>query len=484
MIRASRKFVFLLGLFLAAGIVAKAAPASESAPASPAATIPVLMVSDVHFEPFWDPAKVPQLAAAPVSQWQAILASPASPDQAERFAALHVTCPVRGDDTAYALFTSSLEAMRAQAPHARFITLSGDLIAHDFPCKFKATVPNSTPQQYQAFVVKTIRFVLSELRTTFPNAPLYAALGNNDSGCDDYKIDRNGSFLGEINQDFIGALPASERKAAEASFAAEGDFSAALPAPLRDTRILVIDNLFQSKKYQTCSGKDDASAAKAQNAWLRAQLEDARAHHEKVWVMGHIPPGIDPFSTIVKLKNVCAGKKPTVFLSSDDLANTLAGYGDVIRLAIFAHTHMDEMRLLSAPGKKPVALKMVPSISPVDGNNPSFTIASIDPRTATMLDYRVIAASNQTGINTTWTQEYDYGQTYHEPAYAAPELQSLIHTFLDDPDVQSPASHAYLHNYYVRDLSLELRLFWPQYTCALSNFTEDSYRACRCSASK
>ncbi len=479
MIRASRKLVFVLGLFIAACATVKAAPMSK-----PGQSIPVLLVSDVHFEPFWDPAKVPQLAAAPVSQWHAILSSPASPDQPRRFAVLHASCSVRGEDTTYALFADSLEAMHAQASHARFITLSGDLIAHNFPCKFHATVPNSTSRQYEAFVVKTIQFVLSEIRATFPNAPLYAALGNNDSGCDDYQIDANSTFLADINQAFTGSLPIDDRKAAEASFNAEGDFTAALPEPFHNTRILVLDDLFQSKKYQTCAGKDDSSGSDAQNAWLRAQLEKARKDHEKIWVMGHIPPGIDPYATISKLKNVCAGKKPTVFLSSDDLANTLADYGDVIRLAIFAHTHMDEMRLLSVPGKAPVALKMVPSISPVDGNNPSFTIASIDPHTATMLDYRVIAASNQTGIDTEWTEEYDYAKTYHEAAYAAPQLQSLISTFTDDPDAQSPMSRAYLRNYFVRDRSLELRLFWPQYTCALSNFTEDSYRACRCAASK
>ena len=37
-----------------------------------------LMVSDIHFEPCWDPGKLQQLAAAPVSGWKAILAAPAS----------------------------------------------------------------------------------------------------------------------------------------------------------------------------------------------------------------------------------------------------------------------------------------------------------------------------------------------------------------------------------------------------------------------
>ena len=39
-----------------------------------------------------------------------------------------------------------------------------------------------------------------------------------------------------------------------------------------------------------------------------------------------------------------------MFLSSEALAETMARFGDVIRLAIFAHTHMDEVRLLAGGG--------------------------------------------------------------------------------------------------------------------------------------
>ena len=99
--------------------------------------------------------------------------------------------------------------------------------------------------------------------------------------------------------------------------------------------------------------------------------------------MAHIPPGVDSYSTAKKWMALCAGGKPKMFLSSEALPEMLAGYGDVVQLAIFAHTHMDEVRLLT-PAKtdaaqKPVAVKMVASISPIDGNNPSFTLAAIDP---------------------------------------------------------------------------------------------------------
>ena len=43
---------------------------------------------------------------------------------------------------------------------------------------------------------------------------------------------------------------------------------------------------------------------------------------------------------------LCARGKPKMFLSSEALPEVLAGYGDVVQLAIFAHTHMDEVRLL------------------------------------------------------------------------------------------------------------------------------------------
>jgi sphingomyelin phosphodiesterase acid-like 3 len=467
--------------------LAAAKPGAHAAPA-PQPSVTALLVSDVHFEPFWDPAKVPQLAAAPVSGWKAIFAAPASPDQAARFAATQQSCKTRGEDTDYALLASSLAAMRAHAPRTRFLTISGDLISHAFPCKWAATMPNATPQEYEAFVEKTLEFVLGEFRAEFPAAPVYAALGNNDSGCADYRIDANGSFLAASAAAFTGKLPQPERKAAEADFAAGGNFSASLPAPFRHTRLVIIDDLFQSRKYQTCAGKDDSTGAEAQIAWLRGELDKARANHEQVWVMGHIPPGIDPYSTASKMKNVCGGKDPEFFLSSDELANTLAGYGDVIRLAIFAHTHMDEMRLLEPfplKGKAlPVPLKMVPSISPVDGNNPSFTIASVDPRTATLRDYRVIAASNQSGVDTKWAEEYDYARAYHKPAYSPTAVEQLVGAFQADPDAKSPESESYLRNYFVRDQSLALKLFWPQYTCALSNFTADAYHACRCPAAK
>jgi hypothetical protein len=57
----------------------------------------------------------------------------------------------------------------------------------------------------------------------------------------------------------------------------------------------------------------------------------------------------------------------------------------------------------------------------------------------------------------------------------------LVAEFAADPNVQTEASQSYIRNYYVRDVSAEIKAFWPQYSCALSNLTAESYRSCVCS---
>jgi sphingomyelin phosphodiesterase acid-like 3 len=479
-LRRGARFYLLPVLLLSAAKMLTAHPA----PAGPK-PVQVLMVSDIHFEPFWDPGKVTQLEAVPASQWKAILASPPSPDRAERFAALQMECKAKGLDSDSTLFASSLAAMRANAPDAKFITVSGDLLAHDFACKYQAAVPHATAAGEESFAAKTLEYVVGELRGTFPGVPVYAALGNNDSGCGDYHLNPGWSFLRAIAPALSADLPEPQRGQARRDIAKGGYYSVALPAPMRPARLLILDDLFMSDRYATCGGKPDPAPAADQIAWLRGQLEQARRAHEKVWVMAHIPPGINPYSTIRNMGDVCLGDAPEMFLGSAALPETIAEFGDVVRLAIFAHTHMDELRLLRAskpPGHHTaVALKMVPSISPVDGNNPSFVVASVDPESAVLRDYRVVAASNKTGVETQWREEYDFDRTYGETEFSAASVKRMIAGFRMDRSAGTQAAHEYLKNYFVGgDESTLLQPFWPEYTCTLANDTKAGFRSCMC----
>jgi sphingomyelin phosphodiesterase acid-like 3 len=451
-------------------------------------SIQALFVSDIHFEPFRDPGKSAQLAGAPVGDWNAILAAPASADAAAQWMKLEKACPTRGEDTSYALYQSSLHAIHAQAGHAKFVILSGDLIAHNFSCKFAAVFPKAAPAHYRAFVEKTIVFVMANLRAALPGVPVYAALGNNDSDCGDYQLDADSTFLKESAGVFAADLHGAEQSQALKDFASGGYYSASLPAPVKNTLLVVLDDIFMSGRYKTCGGNVDAAPAAAQIAWLKHQLDEARDKKEKVWVMAHIPPGVDSYATARAWMALCAGGTPKMFLSSEALPEVLAGYGDVVQLAIFAHTHMDEVRLLIPPNvddaHRPVAVKMVASISPIDGNNPSFTVATVDPVHATLKDYRVIAASNQTGIDTVWSEEYDFAKAYHEPAFTAAAVGNMIAGFKADPAAQTSASQDYLR-YYMTGVDMRMMaLIWQPYVCSLTNGATDVYRECVCSSVK
>jgi sphingomyelin phosphodiesterase acid-like 3 len=466
-----------------------AAPLSAAAQAPSPATVPVFLLSDIHLDPFHDPAKFAALRDTPATGWAAILYAPASLTQAADFAKLQATCNAKGIDTPPALLASSLHAARQQQAHPLFTTVSGDLLAHQFDCRFHTLAPTASEVDYSAFASKTVAFIALQLRETFPQTPIYFALGNNDSGCKDYREDPDSAFLRANAVSFSGdALTPANRAAILHEFPQLGDYTITLPAPIAHTRLIVLQDIFESKRYTTCNGTSNDDAATQQIAWLRTQLTAARAAHEHVWVMAHIPPGIDAYSTFSKHRNVCAGKDPEMFLASEALSTTLSEFPDVIRLALFGHTHMDEFRVYQTPtGTIPV--KLVPSITPVNGNNPAFTLAAIEPSTATLKDYAVYSASNQTGVQTSWSEEYRYSTTYHLPDLSGPSLAKLTDSFVSDKPGTTAASKAYQQYFYVGDPGISasmkaaaMQIVWPTYACAITHADATSFRSCACPA--
>jgi sphingomyelin phosphodiesterase acid-like 3 len=449
-----------------------------------AKTVPALFLSDIHFDPFHDPARATQLAAAPIEEWTTILAQPELPDQPQAFAALQKACDSKAIDTRYALLDSTLQAIKTNAADTRFVTISGDLLGHQFDCRYDQLVRANDPAGYAAFVQKTIAFLMLELQRTLPNASIYMGMGNNDSACGDYRMDLNDPFLAATAKTVALGLPASERAQATHDFAATGEYAVSLP--IHNTRLLVLDNIFLSKKYLNCAGKPDPVAMEAQLHWLKSQLATARRLHQRVWIMGHIPPGVDLYATMIRNKGICNGAEPATFLADDRLATLMLDYTAEIKLGIFGHTHQDELRLFR-PEHNPaesLTIKMVSSITPVNGGAPTFTVVSINPATATLIDYRVFTASNHTGIGATWQEEYDYRKAYNQQAFDGASLTHLTNAFLADPTADSPESKANIANYLPGDKSTLIKPVWPQYACVMTQNTTAGFTACACPAAK
>jgi sphingomyelin phosphodiesterase acid-like 3 len=479
-------------------LLAGACTAAAEAHPAPGEPVKAVMLSDIHFDPFHDPAKFAQLESTTVDRWATILSEPDSRTQAADFAGLQKTCHAKGIDTPWPLLKASLAQATVTEPAPLFLTVSGDLLVHDFDCRYRALVKDYTAEEYSRFAARTVTFVALELKLAYPKVPVYIALGNNDSGCDDYKETPNSMFL--VTSAWVAAAAAGQGVNDSIAMEAQhlGDWSVVLPKPLNHTRLLVMQDLFESKKYEPCPGASPAlksgAAAKLQVMWLKQQLEDARAHHQNVWVMGHIPPGVDPYQTIKNGANGCSMKsaQPALFLDSESMLDTITTYPDIVKLALFAHTHMDEMRLLSGlGGAGSIAMKLVPSISPVNGNDPAFTVAEIDPATAELKDYTVYSASNQSASlwhkAPAWSAEYTYSATYRQPDYSAASVKALMGDFLADRSGSSDLSKAYQQHYFVGDVGVSanlkaaaMQMLWPTYACAMANPRSADFSACVC----
>ena len=368
--------------------------------------------------------------------------------------------------------------------------MAGDLIVHQFDCRYRKLIPGSD-SGLARFAEKTIAYVALQLHGRFPITPVYITLGNNDSGCGDYQLDANSTFLrntGEaVAQGWVNILEADRRKAL-ADYRAYGSYSLPLPAPMEHSRILAFDDLFLSTRYNTCDGKPDTRNATGLLTWLKAQLADAKAHHEHVWLLAHIPTGINTYTTFLRSANVCAETRPEtrpetlpdMFLSSPSLDKLLLEYAGTIQLFVTGHTHLDELHLEGHEGtaEDGVVMKTIPSISPISNNPPSFLTGTVDPATATLLDNQLHTASASTGKSIQWSVAYDFGKTYNQPALTPATLSTLLHRFSaaqDDAAVENYQAHM------AGGLRLlALKAIWPQYVCGMQHSGPTAFKQCVC----
>jgi len=337
-----------------------------------------LLVSDIHFDPFHDPAGQ-ELAAAPVSRWRSICRLRLQPISSRLLLSFSRPATQRASTH---LLPAPLQPSGNEDPpaNARFMTVSGDLIAHAFTCRYATLFPSAAPGDYEAFVVKTMAFVMDEIRASFPEMPVYVALAITTAVAETISSRPEATFLPRPAS-CCGRPVAIQKEGAVKKFGKEfgegGYYSFTMAEPMRDTRLIVVNDLFLSPRYSNCAGHPDPAPATEQMKWLESELKQARASGQRVWLMGHIPPASTPTQPFQSSRMFAGESSRSCSVVGQD-GNLMVEYADTMRLGIFGHTHMDEMRLLEPEGKdaqaadkRMTAVKMVPSISPVDGNNPS-----------------------------------------------------------------------------------------------------------------
>jgi hypothetical protein len=130
---------------------------------------------------------------------------------------------------------------------------------------------------------------------------------------------------------------------------------------------------------------DNDSAVATELTWLDSTLASAQSAGQEVWLLMHVPPGVNTVSTAA---NIVSGQPVSATMMmyqsyQTSFLQVLAKYPGVITMTLGAHTHMDEYRILSPS----VVLDEVPAISPCFGENPAFKVFTISQSTFTPIDY-------------------------------------------------------------------------------------------------
>jgi len=351
-----------------------------------------------------------------------------------------------GEDTPPALFASALTEMKRVDPAPPVVFITGDFFAHRF--------------DYDR-AVTTMTGIAHAFGAAFPHAQFVIALGNEDSDCGDYQLAPGSPFLRATAGvwaplvDRHGAAPGFSR-----SFTRDGAYITALPSGVT---AFVADDVYWSPRYRAgCSGpaEPDRTLDELESAFPADGVR-------RRWVVAHIPPGMDAFSTVF----LAHGLAVIPFLRAAPqrrLLQLLADPRRGIDALIDAHTHKFSYRIAGEGGAHPVPALLVPSVSPFFGNNPSFL--TVDVRA----DGTIADAHEHSYLGPHWR---DVGGLHALGlrSFAASELTKLQARLAHDRALR--ATFATLYDGGASDPEVTEQ-DWRSYWCAATSLWPSDYRRC------
>ena len=418
-------------------------------------------LSDIHFDPYYDPSLMGALESTDVSGWAAV------------FTSSKITAPsTYGADTNWPLFRMLLADLKTRAGGTAFVTISGDFLAHDFPQNFQLYSPDKSAQAYQSFVTKTVQFIASQLQAAVPAARIFPSLGNNDADCGDYEITPNGWFLGVFAKAWA---PSVRAPSFVTQFSPAGWYS--VPAPMPNTLLIGLNSIFFSANYDNACGEGTTDYGAQELVWLGRQLANAAKEHQRVWLLYHIPPAINVWSTI----SGGAACPTPVLMWKTQYTNTfnalMQQYASTVTVSLAGHTHADDFRLM-ASGASPYAyVHITPAVSPMFTNNPAYESIRASALDATILDYSVIIlplGSPQPA----WETEYTFSTAYGQPSYTPATVMAVRNAIQTDA-----ATRALYMRYYTAsnpNSTMISSKSWFGYWCGTGARTAATFTSCYC----
>jgi len=196
-------------------------------------------------------------------------------------------------------------------------------------------------------------------------------------------------------------------------------------------RVLSANTNFFSIHYRNaCGSPSDADPGRATLAWLETELAAAGQAQEPVWLVYHIPPGIDGYATF--RQGACPDSMIPMWdqTYSEPFYALLRRYADIVVASIAGHTHMDDFRMIGDTNGRYAFALITPAVSPIFGQNPAFrTVAYnsagslLDQTTYDLTNLPEATASG--GVTPAWQVEYTFTQQWGLPRVDLPSLARL-----------------------------------------------------------
>ncbi len=456
----SCRWIFLLVLM---NICLISGGCSDNPPTTATSNFPVVVFSDVHFNPYYDTSLFQQLVLADASQWGAI------------FQTSKLTAPsVWGKDTNYPSLVLALSGIKQNLGASPFLIYTGDILGHNFPKTFFTLYGSEDVAAMEAFADKTVAFVAGQIRAAAGNIPVMFALGNSDSYVG---VLPENSFLSKNAEIFYTKFlnATVDHQEFITTFKSGGYYS----AEPTGTNLMVIGLNTVPFAYP-----GNETAVNAELAWFDSKLAAAKAGGKKVWLLMHIPPGADinaaavsadsngHITTISPMLMMWQSAHQTSFIQ------ILSKYQGVIAMTLAAHTHMDEYRIMSPDN----LLEITPSITPVFGNNPAYKLYALSSLTLEPVDYSVInydLAATPAQFNS----YYIFSATYSMQGSLKSSLAQLTPLLVTDSQKQVLYRDHYFsgHNYTNATGSLNLPITntnWPIFWCGVAKMEQQDFINC------
>jgi sphingomyelin phosphodiesterase acid-like 3 len=333
---------------------------------------------------------------------------------------------------------------------------------------------NRDDASFRRFANKAMQFIAAQLGTIAPGKPVLLTLGNGDSDCGDYKLQPHGAFLRDESAVIAQLLGPVGGSMNTEDWTAWGSYSVTHPS-LRHYRVIAVNSVYFSPKYQNACSEIAADPAKEEMRWLGSELAKARGHKEKVWLLFHIPPGVDGYATSHSKKS---GQEKTVFMwepvYTEEFQKLLTQYHDTVTVSLAGHDHMDDFRLMTNS-----LVLMTPALSPVFKQNPAFRVVSFRSNGA-LSDSTTYYLSNLddvlNGIAPEWKLEYSFASTWGFSQLDFKNFLKLHSEIGVKPAVRDRWSTLYSVSHpQAKEIT---RQTFPQLFCATGHSTKAAFEKC------